>query len=398
MSRTYDVIVVGAGAAGCAAAASARATDSSCSIALVNSEDRRPYQRTELSKRLADGFEADELALHDAGWYRANTIDLMDGVSVESIDRDAQTVALSNGSEPLGYGRLVLALGGEPLFPTVVRPHERGSFYVLRTARDAEELRGRAGRAKSVLIAGMGVLAVEVAHQLRGMGKQVTLAGATPQLMPRQLDARAGEIMEEALAKRKVKLLFQEEILSFEPDKKKSWSVQMLKHSAHYDMVVFCIGVAARTEPAERAGLDTGDGIKVDSGLRTSDERIFAAGDCAEHPDGSISYLWKSAERQGTVAGANAAGAGLRYDELPDRLATEVFDQHIVSIRKPRDVWNYAIDEFERGRALYALYSAEDGSLYGAIMLNDADRADVLDQAVREGWERDRVLSALGLS
>ncbi|MFW5828254.1 MAG: NAD(P)/FAD-dependent oxidoreductase [Alkalispirochaeta sp.] len=396
MSRTYDVVVVGAGAAGLAAATSARQTDPSKSILLVNNEDRLPYQRTKISKHLAEGFGHDQFALHPDEWFQEHSIDRLDDVSVERIDLEAHRIELSGHDEPVEYRKLVLALGGEPLLPKVVRPHESGSFFVVRSARDGEELRSRAGRVKSVLIAGMGVLAVELAYQLRQMGKQVTLAGATPQLIPRQLNARAGEILEDVLAQNKVKMLFQEEILSFERIKK-NWTVQMLKHSAHYDLVVFCIGVTPRTEIAKAAGLTVDRGIVVNEHLTTSDPDVFAAGDCAQHPDGGITYLWHSAEDQGHVAGTNAVGGEAVFDELPHRLKSTVFDQFLFSIRKPKEPWEHEVDEFENENQFYALYWNGSNQLHGAVMMNDESYAPTLESAVREGWTRDQVLRALEL-
>lgn len=396
MSRTYDVVVAGAGAAGLSAATAARQTNPSASILLINDEDRAPYKRTRISKSIADGYHADAFGIRDNDWYARERIDRVDGVSVRTIDPAARSLQLTDESETVTYGSLVLAVGGEPMFPRIVRPHEKGSFFVVRSARDGEELRNRAKKARSVLIAGMGVLAVELAQQLRAMGKQVTLAGATPQLMPRQLNARAGEILEDVLTQNKVKMLFQEEILSFERNKK-NWTVEMLKHSAHYDMVVFCIGVEPRVEVARAAGLAVNRGIKVDETLRTSDPHIFAAGDCAEHEDGTVTYLWEAADDQGRVAGTNAAGGEAHFDRLPRRLTSTLFGQYVFSISKPREPWEFEVDEFENERQFYALYWNEDHSLRGAVMLNDEDYGDLLEAAVREGWSRSKVLESLEL-
>lgn len=396
MSRTYDIVVAGAGAAGIAAAASARATDTACSILLINAEDRPPYLRTQISKHLNEGYKPGQFALHDEQWYADQHIDRLDGLAVQSIDRTQGRIALSDESEPIAYSRLVLATGGDPMFPKIVRPHEQGSFFVLRSAKDGEELRSRVGRARSVLIAGMGVLAVELAQQLSAMGKKVTLAGATPQLIPRQLNARGGEILEDALSRAGVRMLFQEEILSFERNKK-NWSVEMLKHSERYDVVVFCIGVEPRSALASEAGLEVDRGIVVDDRFRSSDPQILAAGDCAQLPDGSVSYLWSTAEQQGRIAGINAAGGEAAYVTLPDRLSSSVFGHYVFSIAKPREPWSYEIDEFENDKQYYALYWNPDSTLRGAVMLNDEDYAGDLETAAREGWSRSRVLKTLEL-
>lgn len=394
MKDFYDVVVVGAGSAGFNAADAARATDSSITILLLNGESRLPYRRTRISKRIKDGFDWDELTLRPASWFEDRGIDLLNNAVAAAINPVEKSVTLSGGEATVRYGSLVLAVGSEPLFPKVVRPHERESFAVVRNAADGDDLRARASRAKSVLVAGMGILAVEVANQLTMMGKQVTLAGATPQLMPRQLTARGGEILEEALSARKVKLLFQEEILSFEHDNKKAWAVQMLKHSGHYDLVVFCIGVSPRAGLAAAAGLEVRRGVRVDESLRTSRPDIFAAGDCAEFPDGHISHLWREAADQGRIAGMNAAGGSNALEIEPYRLESEVFGQHIFSIGKPRDPWQYVIEEYEEGPRYLALYWRDD-RLAGAVAFNRADDADAIEAAVRGHADRSELETAL---
>ncbi|MDA3948004.1 MAG: FAD-dependent oxidoreductase [Spirochaeta sp.] len=395
MSGSYDVVVVGAGSAGYSAAAAARETNDASSILLINGEDRSPYDRTQLSKAIADRTQSPAPPLHPDEWFVEHRIERHDGVTVDAINRTTST--LSAGSQEITYGSLVLATGAEPLFPKLVRPHERGSFYVVRNARDAEELQARAEKAKTVLIAGMGVLAVEIAQQLAKMGKRITLAGATPQLMPRQLSARAGELLEEARTGGKHKLLFQEEIISFEKNKKHSWSVEMLKHSSHFDMVVFCIGVEARTGLATAANLPTDAGILVDDHLRTEEPNIFAAGDCAQMPDGRVSYLWSEAAAQGRFAGMNAAGADEAYSFREFPLWTNVFGLDLFSVGKPRKPWDYRIDEFEHGNRYTALYWSQDDILRGAIVLNDREIAAGLETAVAEGWTRDRVRDELSV-
>ncbi|MFA7565774.1 MAG: FAD-dependent oxidoreductase [Alkalispirochaeta sp.] len=387
MERSVDVVVLGAGSAGFAAAAAARKENDTSSILLVNEEDPPPYDRRLLSKSLNSGNSHDLVPLADESWFQDKRIDRIDGVAAVGIQRDHKTVTV--GDQVINYGSLVIATGAIPIFPKLVRTHELGSFFVVRNVRDLYELKGESKRARTVLVAGMGVLAVEVAHQLIRAGKKVTLAGATPQLMPRQLSARSAEILEDVLTSKSLKLFFHEEIISFEKNKKRSWSVEMLKHSGHFDMVVFCIGVTPRTDLAGQAGLAVGKGVIVDEHLRTDDPAVFAAGDCAELPDGHISYLWEEAAAQGAVAGTNAAGGDARYDRRPFPLRTTVFGLDIYSIGKPRTYEGYRVEEFEVKNRYYGYYWSPEDILKGAIVLNDPEFADRMDSAVRDGWDRE---------
>lgn len=400
--EAWDVVVVGAGIAGVSAVRTI-AERGGHRVLLLNEESAAPYKRTKGSKYIVDGFDPDRYSLEDPQWYEDHGVTLKNGCEVQSIAPEDHTVTLGDG-ETIQYKSLILAPGANPIYPKTVRPHEAGSFFTVRNAEDVQRLTAAAKKlakgpknARKVLIDGMGVLAVEVAAELNRMGLQVTLAGATPQLMPRQLSIRSAEILEELLTSRGVKLRFQEEILSFEPRKKGGFTVSMIRDSATFNMVIFCIGVAPRTRLAEDAGIDVGAGIKVDDYMQTSAPDVFAAGDAAEHKDGYVSQLWHAAEHQGRIAALNAIGEKTPFDNLPFRLKCEVFDSYFFSISKPSKPLDYGLDEMELdGR--YQCFYFEGDSLYGAVMVNDRDRAKLYEQAVRERWSRERVRSEISLT
>jgi NAD(P)H-nitrite reductase large subunit len=389
MTGGWDVVVIGGGAAGVAAAEAAKTQNSDTSVLVIQDEKEPPYERTKLSKLLASGFNIEDFLIQSKEWYEEHGIELRLGVRAESINPDEKTVKTSDG-ETVAYGRLVIATGGAPAFPKNIRAHESDSFYTLKNVADAARIKRDSRRAKNALVVGMGVLSVEIAQQLSQMKTNVTLVGATGQLMPRQLSPRAGEIMEDLLTKNNLRLYFQEEVLSFEKNNKRGMDVMMIRNSGRFDMVIFCIGFNPDTELAKSAGLDVNRGIKVDDRLRTSNPDIYAAGDVAEHPDGYISYLWRDAEHQGAFAGRNAAGGDAQYDLLPFRLRTEVLGTHFLSVNKPRNPLDYEIEEAENGDTYYGFYFDND-RLIGAVVVGDKERADEYEKAVQEGWSRDQV-------
>ncbi|MFW6214595.1 MAG: NAD(P)/FAD-dependent oxidoreductase [Alkalispirochaetaceae bacterium] len=385
----YDGVIIGAGIAGVTAARTIKELKPGMSVLLVNGEDRLPYKRTKISKHLRTGYQRDQFLLYPEQWYQEQGIDLLVDRTATGLDPASKTVAFGDNSS-VTYGKLLLAPGSEPMFPKVVRPHESDSFYVVRDARDGERLVKGAGRAKSVLVSGMGILSVEIASELVAMGKEVTLIGATAQLIPKQLSLRASEILEELLTRRGIKLQFQEEILSFEENKQHRMEVQLLRRSSTFDMVVICIGVQPRLTLAIRGGLETGRGIKVDEYLRTSAPDVLSAGDAAEHPGGRITRLWHEAEYQGMIAGRNMAGEEQRNEAPPFRLKAEIFDHYFFSINKPADPLEVDSEEYETANRYWALYF-RDGLLDGVVSVNDRDRAKSFEQAVRERWDRETV-------
>ena len=387
MRKAYNLIVVGAGSAGSAAVQAAH----DATILLVHGESGTPYRRDELSRTLfSDSAPSPGL---DPVWLQQHDIDFRNGVRATGINAVDHTLTFADGVT-VGYDRLILATGSNPVFPKVVRPHERGSFFVLRTLDDARDIVRAAKKAKNVLIAGMGVLALELAQRFVGAGIHITLAGATPQLMPRQLNARSAEIIEDVLVRSNVRLLFQEEILSFDENNHHSWNVQMLKHHSQYDMVVFCVGVSAETELAKIAGLNLRRGILVDESLRTSNEHIFAAGDCAELPDGTTGFVWNQAAHQGEVAGRNATGGDSRVRSVPFPLTTSIFGQTIASIGVPRFADAFHVQETEDGSRYYALFISES-RVTGGIVINDERRAGILVDAVQNSRSLEDVQNQL---
>ena len=392
MTGGWDVVVIGGGAAGIAAAEAAKAENNDASVLIIHEEKELPYVRTKLSKLLASGFNVEEFLIRPQSWYDEQGIELRRGVAAQAVNPDEKTVATSDG-ESIAYGSLILATGGVPAFPKNIREHEAESFYTLKTVADAARIKRDARRAKNALVVGMGVLSVEIAQQLSDMKTNVTLVGATGQFMPRQLSPRAGEIMEDLMSKNNIRLYFQEEVLSFEKNNKRGMDVMMIRNSGRFDMVIFCIGFSPDTALARSAGLEVNRGVKVDDHLRTSNPDIYAAGDLAEHADGSISYVWNAAEHQGAFAGRNAAGADAVFEAKPFRLRADVFGTHFLSINKPRNPLEHEIEEAENGDAYYGFYF-DDDRLIGAVVVGDKERADEYERAVQEGWSRDQVNQA----
>ncbi|MFP3959057.1 MAG: NAD(P)/FAD-dependent oxidoreductase [Spirochaetaceae bacterium] len=390
MADEFDLIIIGGGIAATAAAESYREHGGAGAVLMLTEEDRLPYRRTKLSKWLAKGFDADDLLIHPPEWYEENGIEVRTNTKVESLDTDAREIRDTEG-RAWRYGNLLLATGGQPVQPGNIPREHDGQYFVLHSARDAERILNAARKAKKVLVVGMGVLSVELAAQMHQLGKKITVVGATPQLIPRHLNLRTAEMLEQLMSDAGIRLHFQEEILSVNRRKKGGYNVSMIRNSGSFDLIVFAVGLRARTELAEAAGLSTGSGIRVDRYLRTDDASILAAGDAAEHDGGHMTCLWHPAEYQGRIAGANAAGRVQEYDFKPFRFRTEVFGNYFFSVNKPlaSDAAEMEEFEFETGERYRAFYFRND-ELSGVVMANDRDNADLYERAVREQWSLDR--------
>ena len=214
--------------------------------------------------------------------------------------------------ERLPFDRLILATGSEAFVPEIAGFGGPGTF-VLRTASDAlgdPRVRPAGGRARRAVVAGGGLLGLEAAYALHKLGLRTTVLERSRWLLRRQLDERAGELLRGYLANLGIEVLVEAETAALENGSRGRSPTA----GACAADVVPRGGRASRRRPSSRGtpGSRCERGVLVDDHLRTSDPRIFAAGDLAEWR-GSILGLWPVAVEQAEVAAENAVGGSRPY-------------------------------------------------------------------------------------
>ncbi len=133
--RTYELIVIGSGAAGSAAALAFRQAGGTGPVVMVSADDRPPYDRPPLSKDYLRGeIGDDEITMHSASYYRDNGVDLMLSTSVQDIDPHRHALILGNATE-LAYTSCVLATGGAPATPSFAGASHPDVFQLFSTGR-----------------------------------------------------------------------------------------------------------------------------------------------------------------------------------------------------------------------------------------------------------------------
>jgi nitrite reductase/ring-hydroxylating ferredoxin subunit len=176
-----QIVIVGGGAAGFAAAEMLRRVGYANGIAMVSAEHAPPIDRPNLSKDyLAGSAREDWLPLRPAAFYADARIDLRLGTAVTGIDARARRVVASDGRE-LSYDRLLLATGAEPRRLSVAGahlPHVRA----LRTLGDADAIIAGLAGARRAVVVGAGLMGLEAAASMRTRGLEVRVV--TPHAGP----------------------------------------------------------------------------------------------------------------------------------------------------------------------------------------------------------------------
>ena len=326
-SSPASVVIVGAGAAGGAAAEMLRREGYDGPVRLIGADEFLPYDRPNLSKDYLAGTASEEwIPLRSADFYREQKIDTFTNRSVTVIDPQEKKVTLTDGRS-LGYGALLLATGAEPVrlaIPGGDLPH----VYYLRTLTDSRRIIDKAKSSKRAVVIGASFIGLEVAWSLRERKLEVAVVGKGSLPLEKVLGGELGTVIRETHEANGVKFH-----LGRKPVAIQDRHVELDDGTKlDCDLVVLGIGVRPNTAIAKQAGIATDNGVLVDEFLKTNVPGIFAAGDIARWPDPRAGRIrvehWVVAQRQGQTAARNILGADEAFN-LPPFFWSNHFDLHI---------------------------------------------------------------------
>ncbi|MCD0449923.1 nitrite reductase large subunit NirB [Actinocorallia sp. API 0066] len=244
-------------------------------ITVIGEETRPAYDRVALTTHL----EGADLAYPSPG----ADVDVHCAERVVEIDRAAREAVTASGRR-FGYDALVLATGSSPFVPPIEGKDLPGVF-VYRTIDDLDAMRDYAADKASGAVIGGGLLGLEAARALQGLGLDSGVVEVAPWLMPRQLDEGGGAMLRRHIENLGMDVHAGTPITRLEagPDGAVSKVVLQDGKEVPAELVVFSAGIRPRDELARSSGLTVGErgGITVDSACRTDDPAIYAIGECA---------------------------------------------------------------------------------------------------------------------
>ncbi|MBS7844557.1 FAD-dependent oxidoreductase [Pseudomonas fluorescens] len=306
------LIIVGAGHAGGRAALTLREEGYTGRLILIGDEAHLPYERPPLSKGLLQGsIDLAGCSLCDEARLAELDIEHIAGNPVRQLDPAQQRLQLADG-QWLAYAGLLLATGGRARR----LPQAQANVLYLRTHDEALALKAALRPGARLVVVGGGFIGLEVAATARSLGCDVTLLEAGPRLAGRVLPPVISEALLDVHRLHGVEVRLNVALESIDADAVVLVDGQRLP----CDLVVVGIGMQPNIELAAAAGLDVGQGIRVDAHLRTSAPNVYAAGDvCEFRLDGEYQRqeTWRNAEAQGRHAALNLLGRELAFESLP---------------------------------------------------------------------------------
>ena len=314
------MVIIGCGQAGGQAAASLRQEKYEGPITMIGQEPYIPYQRPPLSKQYLSGEqEKEKLSLRQESFYSEKEINLKLETSVLSLDPHKKELQLEN-DETVTYDKLLVATGGRPR-KLEVDGHTLKGIHYLRNIDDVDAIKTQMNTSQNLVIVGGGYIGLEVASVAIKRGLTVSVLEMESRILERVTTEQMSAFYHQLHTDEGVNILTSTQAKAFKGSETVE-SVVCGDHEIPADLVIVGIGILPNTEMAEAAGLETNNGLVVDEHCRTSNEHIFAAGDCTNHPNPILNRRLRlesvpNAMEQGRVAASNMLGGSKSYASMP---------------------------------------------------------------------------------
>lgn len=371
--KKEKIIVIGAGVGSSQFVRKYRTLNPDDEIHIFSKEKNLFYNRIMLPGYISGKEEWNNLIRINEDELNTSKIFLHKSTSVISIDPGDKAITDHTGKTH-SYDVLILAMGSRPALPREV-PKIQGIF-TMRSKEDADKFKNSISPESKVIIAGGGLLGLELADALTQLSIKVSVVHRSSRLMNKQLDATSSNLLQEELSARNISFYYNDEVLSH-LGKDKITGVKLKSgKDLSCDVLVYTIGTKPNIELAQMAGLNCNRGIVVNEYLRTNNPHVFAIGEVAEFEKSLFESSTAAEEQADVVAGFLNGDETKSYSgTLPVNVLT-VSGFDICSIGMI-EVPGKKEDEFEeivyidKSKRYYKKCIVQNDRLVGAILVGD---------------------------
>ena len=377
----YDYLIIGNGIAGLKAAETIRKKEENASIVIISKAADYTYWRTKLSELICKDFTNDDILVKKLDWYEKNNIEVKLKNEVDKLDLENKKAILKNGDQ-IEYGKALIATGSHPFVPPIKNIDTKGVF-AIRTVDDLNSFKKHINENKKVIIIGGGLLGLEAAFSIKNAGCEVLVIETFDYILGKQLDNELSLKLEKELNNAGIETSTGKntsEILE------KDGKVCGIKLDDGTEIeggtILVQTGVRNDLDVAINSGLKTERGIIVDETLKTSDENVYAAGDCMQLGQATIG-LWTASMEMGQIAGSNMTGDNKTY-QTPKPFSSLLLGD--IKLFSAGFNSGEGIEEVKKedGEKVYKLFK-KDGKYVGGILYKDIKFQNDVKKIVFEG-------------
>ena len=353
-----NIVIIGAGQAAGQCVATLKKLGCTNKIILIGEESHPPYQRPPLSKSFLEGkVGLERVYMKNREFYEENGVEFYPNTLVKEIDREEKRVRTSCGKE-FEFEKLVIATGSRAR-ELEIEGIQLGNVYYLRTIDDVEKIKEQMSVCQNLSIIGAGYIGLEVAAVASELGMNVSIFEMADRSMNRTVDKKISEHFEDLHKTNGVNFYFQSNIEELQGET----FIEGVKLDdgslIPADILIIGIGIIPNQELAENAGLDCNNGILVNDKGITSDQSIFACGDCTNHPNKFLNKNVRlesvqNALEQSKVVAANIMGQEEKYEVIP-WFWSDQYNQKLQIVGMPEEYDEIVKREYADGFSLFYL-------------------------------------------
>jgi len=357
-------LIIGNSAGGIGAAEAIRQIDRDGVLTIVSEEPYPAYSRPLISKYLARERTLEGILFRPPGFYDQNNILFFSGKKVTHLELASQAVSLDDG-EQITWEKLLLAVGGKPIFPEMEASDKKGVF-TFTTLDDARTVDRFLDNARRAVVIGGGLIGISAAEGLAKRGIAVTVVEMKERILNTILDEQASLMAEEVLTRAGVKIITGHTVVEVNGRESVEGATLDDGDMMPCDLLLVAVGVLPRSELALDARLEINRGIVVDCHMAANHPSVYACGDVAQaydfvYGENRLSPVWPNAYVGGRIAGFNMAGVPTKYLGGTAMNSLNYFGIDITSAGMPT----------APNDGGYEVVSKRDSSTYQKVILKD---------------------------
>lgn len=411
-------VIIGASAAGLAAAEAVRKYDAQGTVTVLTEEEYMPYSRPSISYYLKGKVKESNMTLRKPAFYKEKKMDVITSSKVTAIDTEKKIVKAGRKNYP--YDKLCLCTGSKPFVPPMDNVEGKANALTFLDLKATKAVKTLANDKTRAVVIGAGLIGMKAAEGLVKICKSVDVVELAPRVLPSILDAKSAKQVKKHLENNGIRFHLENTVVKAS-SKGKQITAVTLKDGKKLpcDLLILAVGVRPQTDLAEKAGLEVNRGIITDTEtMQTSNPDIYAAGDCCvstDMLDGSkkIIALWPNAVQQGNVAGAQMTGADVTVGGTYSVNAIDFFglrictcglinaqgEQYSDKIRQDGDVYKRLVFEGDKLVGYVLINSSVNAGMYTNLISNkislDTIQGDIMDNPSIFMFDKDTRITKL---
>jgi NAD(P)H-nitrite reductase large subunit len=388
-NRMVDYLIIGNSAAAVGAVEGIREVDKDAEIVVISKEPYPLYSRPLITYLLAGQIDESKI-FYDPKFYKEHKVEEILGKEVVAIHSKDKKVVLEDG-KTIQYKKLLLAVGGLPIFPQVEGNNLAGvfTFTTLEDAKNVNEFIKKYKVSEAVVVGG-GLIGLKTAEALITRGIKVTIVELADRVLSATFDSRASGIVELALRDKGCSLITKNTVSRILGQDRVEKVILQDGTQLTCQLLIFAIGVIPNTELAKRAGIKVRRGILVDEYMRTNLPDVYAAGDVVEARDLVMGVdrqiaIWPNACVQGEVAGHNMAGGTKKYEGSFAMNSVEICGVPTISVglTDPKGEGYEILEQYDDVQRTYKRVVLKNDIIVGAIFVKKIDRAGIFTGLIK---------------